>query len=270
MTSPQPSTSSVNGRANGTKAVTRALDVLSSFIDASEQGITQISGRVGLSPSTTHRIVRALVDASYLEQDLSTERYRLGHAAIVLGQRANESLNLSEVQPVLERLGSVTGESVNLGIRHGDEVVVVVRVESNHTLRFDQPVGSRIPLHCTSMGKSLLAFSGEPLPRLALERVTATTITESEAFAAELATVRTNGFSLDNEESIEGVRCVASPILNVDGVAVAALAVQAPTVRMSLERQRALAAQVMAAADEIRSLLNLDTTRRQLGRLPYQ
>ena len=111
-----------NKAVAGTKAIDRALDVLSSFVDSPEQGITDIATRSSLSPSTVHRIVRALVQSGYLEQSPETDRYHLGHAAHVLGQTARESWGCDRALPILERIGGLTGESVNMGVADGTEL----------------------------------------------------------------------------------------------------------------------------------------------------
>lgn len=251
-------TAKPNNGIAGTKAIDRALSVLSSFVGTPEQGITDISHSSGLSPSTVHRIVQALVASGYLEQNPVTERYHLGHAAHVLGQSARESFGFDRALPILERIGSITGESVNMGVADGTDVVVVLRVESVQPLRFDQPAGSRISMHCSSMGKSLLAFSKAPLPELDYTAVTPTSIISREAFELELDLTRERGFSIDDEESIPGVSCVGAPIKNSNGVAVAAIAVQAPTVRMTPDRLAVIGERTIAAAEEIRTTLGLD------------
>lgn len=231
----------------GTQAVTRTLAILESFLTAPDLGVTLIAERTGLSPSTAHRIVRSLVVHGYLEQDPATDRYHLGRSAIVLGQAARNHRGLDRALPLLEQLGAETGESVNMGLLDRDEVVVVLRVESTQPLRFDQPVGSRIPVHCSSMGKAILAFGEKADPVLAarladldLHPVTERTITDPDSLHQQLATIRADGFSTDDEESIIGVSCVGAPILDDRGRAVAALAVQAPTARMSPARMAML------------------------------
>lgn len=241
----------------GTQAIDRALEVLSGFVTESEQGITDIARRSGLSPGTAHRIVRALVSGRYLEQNPVTGRYHLGHAAVVLGQSARETLGFDRAIPALEQLGGETGESVNLGVRDGRDVVVLARVQSVQPLRFDQPAGTRLPLHCSSMGKALLAFGDDDLTG-SLAQVTPATISDTHQLQAELRRIRDLGYSTDNEESIVGVSCVGAPVLNAAGTAVAAIAVQAPTVRMPSDRQERLGRRVIAVAKEIRAILRLD------------
>ena len=242
---------------SGTQAIDRAFDVLSSFVQCPEQGITDIAERTRLKPSTVHRIVRALVSSGYLEQRQDTDHYRFGHAALVLGHSAREALGFDVAMPILEQLGGETGESINMGVRDGSEVVVVLRVESVQPLRFDQPAGSRISLHCSSMGKSLLAFGDANIDGLELTKITPTTITTKVALRRELEETRSRGFSYDLEESIPGVSCVGAPILDADGQAVAAIGVQAPTVRMTPERQAAIGRRLIQATAEISAAMRL-------------
>ena len=133
------------------------------FETASELGITELAARHQLSPSTAHRIARALVDAGFLEQDERTERYRLGVGLAELGLLTLRRIGVDSARPLLEELSAATGESVNLGVRRGDSVLVLVRVVSDQPLRFEQPEGSSVPIHTSAMGKALLAFSADPV-----------------------------------------------------------------------------------------------------------
>jgi IclR family transcriptional regulator, acetate operon repressor len=248
-------------RPTGTQAVDRALALLGAFSPTrGEFGISELSRELGLTPSTVHRIARALVERGFLAQDPATERYRLGPSAMVLGQVAQQHLGLLNVRDVLDELGRETGESVNLGVLDRDWVVVLLRVASRQPLRFDQSPGERLPVHATSMGKALLAFSADPEREIArlfqggatsLPRYTDTTLTTSDELRAEVRAIRARGYSIDEEESIAGVRCIGVPVLGENGRARAAIAVQAPTVRMSDERLADLAPRVIAVAAEV-------------------
>ena len=248
-------------RVAGAQSIDRALDVLACFIDERDLGITELSRALELSPSTAHRIVQALVARGYLEQSPATERYHLGASAIVLGQAARSSFGLERAMPVLEELGQLTGESINMGLRDGDHVVVVLHVESTQPLRFDQPVGTRRSMHSTSMGKALLAFA--PDRKTAnfddiLQAATSRTITDADELRAHLDEVRKLGYSTDTEESLTGVSCLGAPVLNSAGDAVAAIAVQGPTARMSTVDRPLLGKQVARAANQIAALLSLE------------
>ena len=245
-------------KATGTQSVSRALAILESFLSAPDLGVSDVAARTGLSPSTAHRLIRSLVAHGYLEQHPETDRYHLGHSSIVLGQAARRHRGLDRALPLLERLGAETGESVNMGLLDVLEVVVVLRVESTQPLRFDQPVGSRTSVHCSSMGKALLAFATSDGPagpnrlsELRLTAVTDRTITDPAALAGQLEVIRRQGFSTDDEESIIGVSCVGAPVLDGNGRAVAAIAVQAPTARMTPDRMATLGPRVIEVARQI-------------------
>jgi DNA-binding IclR family transcriptional regulator len=247
----------------GTQAVERALAVLRVLEDGPDTlPLTALADRAGLSVSTTHRLVRALCDAGILRQDVQTERYGFGPRLVALGQRAEASLGLATARPALERLAIDSGESVNLGVLDGAEVVVLLCIPSTQRLRFDQEAGSRVPAHASAMGKSLLAFgdpSAEAVDRLPdLAALTGHSITSRRKLRTELAAVREQGWSLNDEEREAGVRTVAAPVLGADGRARAAIAVQGPTVRMTDERLPELEALVQATAATVAKGLVLD------------
>lgn len=250
-------------RVSGTQSITRAFAVLNAFREASgDLGVVELAEQLGLTLSTAHRIARALVLEGYLAQEVDRERYRLGPQALLLGQAAQRALGMDLARPVLRQLAERTGESVNLGLLDGDHAVVIQRVDSNQPLRFSMEVGARIELHATSMGKSLLAFNDSlaayvdsldaDLPRLTLK-----THSTVDSLRADLAQIARQGWSTDDEESIAGVRCVAAPVLDGAGQARAAVAIQAPAVRMPDERFAELGPKVREAAQALTGLLPL-------------
>lgn len=239
----------------GTQTIVRTLAVLRALREAPrEVGISELARTLSLHTSTIHRIVRALVAAGYVVQNVETERYRLGREAFLLGRAAERNLGFDAVQPMLESLSETTGESVNLVVRDGDEGLVVLRVESKQPLRFAQPVGTRIPLYCTSTGKALLAFSEDVQAEIAglgkLKRLTPATITSRRALRRELDEIRQRGYSVNAGERIPGVCGVAAPVLTKNEVAIAAVAVQGPQIRMPEERISELGSLVMKTAQE--------------------
>jgi IclR family acetate operon transcriptional repressor len=250
----------VSDARSGAQSVERALSVLRVFETApGDLGVTEIAGQVGLSVSTTHRLVRALVSGGLLRQDPRNERYQLGPTLVVLGRRAEESLGYARALHVLEELATTTGESVNLGIRSGSDVLVVLDVTSEQPLRFDQAPGTRVPLHTSAMGKCLLAFTDDParavgsLPRLAA--VTDRTITDPADLLDELDRTRKRGWALNDEERNPGVRAVAAPVIGAEGQAIAAVAVQGPAVRLSKRQLPDVAKNLEAATERVAPLL---------------
>lgn len=250
-------------RIAGTQAIGRAFAVLNVFRDeGADLGVVQLAERLGLTLSTAHRIARALVAEGYLAQEEGHERYHLGTQALLLGQAAQRAMGMDVARPVLERLAKHTGESVNLGLLDGDHAVVVQRIESQQPLRFSMEVGTRIELYATSMGKSMLAFNDELRDYVDalgddLLQFTAKTHATSASLRKDLGRIRGRGWSIDDEESLLGVRCVAAPILDQFGKARGAVAVQAPAVRMPDPRFSDLGPAVRAAAQELARLLPL-------------
>jgi IclR family transcriptional regulator, acetate operon repressor len=258
-----PPSTSTNGPVearSGAQSVERALAVLRCFEQAPDSlGVSEIAVTTGLSVSTAHRLVRALCAGGLLTQDARTERYRLGPVLVVLGRRAEDQLGYARALPALESLAEATAESVNLGIRSGPEVLVVLAVASSQPLRFDQLAGSRVPIHTSAMGKCLLAFAGpgadplSDLPRLG--RFTDRTITRRDDLLAALAQTRERGWALNDEERNPGVRAVAAPVLDPSRNAVAAVAVQGPAMRMPDDRLPAVAALIAETTEAVSPLL---------------
>jgi IclR family acetate operon transcriptional repressor len=245
----------------GAQTIRRAFSVLRLFRDhGSDLGVVQIAKELGLNLSTTHRIVRALVAEGFLAQNTDSERYYLGTNALLLGRAAHRNFGLDVVYPVLQALAQQTGESVNLGVLAGDAAVVVERIESTQPLRFTQPPGTRVALHGSSMGKVLLAFNSDAERRLlkgrsSLPQLTPKTVRTTKRLRTELEEIKMRGWSTDDEESILGVRCVAAPVCDSAGTARAAVAVQAPSVRVPDERFDELGPEVVRAVKEISALL---------------
>lgn len=240
----------------GTQAIERAIGVLAVLeAGADTATLTELAAGTGLSPSTTHRLARALCEADLMRQDPDTERYGFGRRLVTLGDRASAALGLAAARSTLERLAAETGESVNLGVRDGDEVLVLLCVSSAQRLRFDQEAGTRIPAHASAMGKVLLAHADDldivvnALPPLA--RLTGATITSRDALRAQLEEVAGQGWALNDEEREAGVRTVAAPVLGPDGRARAAIAVQGPTVRVTDDRLGDIVAVLRAATAEV-------------------
>lgn len=221
--------------------------------------ISRVAERTGLGVSTAHRLARTLCDAGLVQQDPVTDRYRLGPALVILGQRAERALGFDRLRPLLVELVEATGESANFGILDGDEVVVVVAVPSPQPLRYELEPGTRVPAHTSAMGKALLAHQPDPEAAVRalgeLTRHTDRTITDHAALLAHLAEIRERGWSVNDGERDPGVRAVGAPVLSADGRAVAAIGLQAPAVRLTDERLPAVAEQVVRTAAAMAALV---------------
>jgi DNA-binding IclR family transcriptional regulator len=245
---------------SGAQAVERALGVLR-CVEADDEGvgITELAQRTNLTVSTAHRLSRTLTEAGLLHQDPRTERYQLGPTLVVLGRKAEQRLGYRQALPLLEELAVVTGESINLGIRAGDEVRVVLDVVSRQPLRFAQAAGSRVPMHVSAMGKCLLANTGDIDDQIDglgdLVQATHRTITDRDKLRRELELVRERGWALNDEERNPGVRAIAAPVLRSGGAPVGAIAIQGPTTRITDARLPELAELLDKATHQVAPLL---------------
>lgn len=163
----------------------------------------------------------------------------------------------------MERLVAQVRETCNLGVLNGHEVVYIDRVECDWPLRMQINVGSRVPAHCTAIGKLLLAHLPERhldayLSQSPLERHTPNTICDPDAFRREMAAIRERGYSINNQEDTVGLLAVGVPVRGAEGAVVAGVAAHGPTVRLPEERAHALAPDLMEAAAAISELMEQD------------
>jgi IclR family acetate operon transcriptional repressor len=221
----------------GVQSVERALTLLEALADAGgELSLTEIAAAAGLPLATIHRLVRTLMDRGYVAQ-LPSRRYSLGPRLINLGDRASGML-ADWAQPRLLELVGALGETANLSMLDGDKVAYVAQVQSPHPMRMFTEVGNRVPLHSTGVGKVLLAQLNDRdlavlVRRIGLPALTPASITDAEAFAAEVRAAGDRGYALDDEETQVGVRCVAVPLVGAPGAF--ALSVSGPAVRMTFD-----------------------------------
>ncbi len=216
-------------------------------------GVAELADRLELSTSTTHRLLSTLADEGVLEQDAETSRYRLGLSVFDMAAAMPKQRSLHEAVLVsMTELRSRTGETVQVAVLDGREVVYVERLDSPNTLRVFTEVGRRNSAHRTSTGKVLLAnISSSQRDRIlrgwVLEGKTKFTITDLPELREELARIRRTGYAVNREESELGVVSVAAPIRDVSGLAVAALSLAGPTERMN-ENHTTFAEAVMVLA----------------------
>jgi DNA-binding IclR family transcriptional regulator len=218
-------------------------------------GVSELARRLGLGKSTVHRMLTTLAAEGLIEQNPRTGGYRLGIVMFELGEAVRVHMDLhAAVGQVLGELRAQTGESSQVGVLDGHEVVYVDRLESAHSLRLFTETGRRVPVHCTSSGKVLLAYLPEArrqavLRAAPLTALTPHTITDRERLAAELARVRHRGWAEAVNEREIGVASIAAPVRDITGEVVAAISIGVPLARCSVIALRRLAPTIMEAAE---------------------
>ncbi|WP_295044948.1 HTH-type transcriptional regulator BhcR [uncultured Paracoccus sp.] len=235
----------------------RALDMLDLL--AAHPGLTlsEVADRIGQSPSTVHRLLHSLAARGMVESDPATQAWNIGPATFRLGSAFMRRSGIVErARPILQALMKHTGETANLGILNGDAVLFVSQAETQETIRAFFPPGTRSPLHASGIGKALLAFGRPEVLRACLAgpgltRFTDRTLTTPDALSADMARIRARGFSFDDEEKSRGMRCIAAPVFDLTGDAIAGISVSGPTHRIGHEHVKTLGAVVAAAAAEL-------------------
>ncbi|MFC4783053.1 IclR family transcriptional regulator [Nocardioides sp. MAHUQ-72] len=226
-------------RAASVQSVDRALDLLETMAEQGRPvGVADLVELTGLPQGTVHRLLQSLQQRGYARRDAS-RKYSLGTSAVRLADAAQRSLARS-ARPHLAELVTASGETANLAVLEGDDVVYVAQVPSPHTLRMFAEVGRHVPPHSTAVGKVLLAALPREravavLRRTGLPARTPETITDLDDFLSELDLVTVQGWAADEEEQELGVRCLAVPV-GAAGATVAALSLSGPADRFAGSR----------------------------------
>lgn len=219
-------------RDEGLKSLTKVSRVLDCFSTSQRAlSLAEICARTGYPRSTTHRLLTAMREVGFIEQDRERDFYRLGLRLFELGNIVLANLELHrEGRAIVDALHRLTGHAVHLAVFDGLRAVVIQRTEAEPMLSNTMVENS--PAHCTSVGKAILAFQPDDIVRrviaAGLERFTETTITDPAALEAELALTRARGYAVDDGEHQPGLRCVGAPIRNQAGAVFAGISVSAP------------------------------------------
>jgi IclR family KDG regulon transcriptional repressor len=253
--------------------VTNAARLLKAFLTREESlGVSELARRLGLGKSNVHRLLSTLVAEGLVEQDPHTGGYRLGIVMFELGEAVKVHMDLhAAAGPVLVRLREETGESSQVGVLDGHEVVYVDRLESAYSLRLFTETGRRVPAHGTSSGKVLLAYRCEAereqfLARAPLPRLTPHTITDAAALREELAGVRARGWAEAVDEREIGVASIAAPIRDIHGDVVAAISIGAPVARLGAVPRRRCARTLVEAGEAVSRRLGWSPETHHRGR----
>jgi IclR family transcriptional regulator, KDG regulon repressor len=238
------------------QSLARGLMILNHMAESdSSLGVTELASLLEVDKSTASRLIKTLMAYDYVQPDPGSRRYVLGKKVVQLSWQVLNRLPLRDfVHPTLMRLMQQTGECSHVAVYSQKQVLVIEDVDSPAPLRVVSGAGRLIPMHCTALGKCLLAFAHIPLPP-DLPMKTARTIIDRVNLQTELDRVRQQGYAVDDEENDIGVRCIAAPILDPSGEAAATVGISGPTVRVTRERIPALAALVVEAGKELSARL---------------
>jgi len=247
------------------KSLLKAIDTIDAVAEAGNVGIRELSSITGFPPSTIHRIVTTLVERNYFQQNPVTRRYSLSYRFLELGSRYQQQTHLTTIAlPHLEQLMATARESVNLAVRDGDTMVYLDIVQSNYSMLqlFTKP-GARVPLYATGVGKLFLSQMQDSELDAYLQRSKPTpytphTLVEKAKLVNDLQKTRSRGYSVDNQEMEEGVRCVAALIFDHQSKPAASVSITGAAMRITPDRIEQFGTLAKACAAAISSQLGFN------------
>ncbi|MBE1284063.1 MAG: helix-turn-helix domain-containing protein [Rhodobacteraceae bacterium] len=235
------------------QSLDRALDVLEQLAEGGGQTLSEVATTLKQSPATIYRVLTTLQLRDFVEIEPGDQTWHMGPASFRIGSAfLRRSGVVERARPVMRALMEATGETANLGIEKGDEVLFLSQVETHHSVRAFFPPGTLSPLHASGIGKALLSRAEdarvERLSQQGLTGFTRHTLVDADALRRDMEQIRARGYAVDDEEKTEGMRCIAAPILNLHGEAIAGISVSGPTNRVTQDRIEDLGRQVRDAA----------------------
>jgi DNA-binding IclR family transcriptional regulator len=243
-------------------SVDRALDILLLLQqEGKEMGVTQISTALGMYKSTVYRTLHTLEHKGFVQQNTDNGKYWLGIKLYSLGMLIREKSHLTSVAyPYAKELSEKFREVVHLsvldqGAEHYPKHIIIDKIESQQVLSLTPPIGSSAPCHCSAVGKCLLAFGGkryaEKFVGSALPQYTNKTIVQWDELLSELASIRQQGYAVDDEELELGLTCIAAPIFRDSHEAIAALSLSGPTSRIRSDRFNEMVTEIIRITQNI-------------------
>jgi DNA-binding IclR family transcriptional regulator len=246
-------------QTEATGVVRKAFEILSYFrLKPEGMTLAELSDLTQINRSTAHRLLAQLHAVGILER-IGRGRYRIGQALFHLGLLASQPLELRTASDLaMSKLAYETGETINLAVLDQTETLILQVIESAHEFRMTGKVGSRRPFYLTALGKAISAYMNRenletllqnlPMP---LQSPTPNSIRDLSRLKAELDLVKAQGYAIDNEEAVAGVRAIAAPIFRGTGEVKASISLCAPSGRIPDERVLSLAASIVKAADSV-------------------
>jgi len=246
----------------------KAFAILETIASAERPlGISEIGVLLGLPKPTAHRIVRMLESEGLLQHEPGSRRFVPGVRLVKLGlDIIGASMRSAPRHAILEALSQEIGETCNFGVINGSHALYLDRVESAWPLGLRFEPGSRVPLHCTAIGKLFLSWMPRPkralmLKSIPLHHYTPHTIVDQGKLEKELEKIRDSEVSIDDQEFLAGVVCIAVPVRDAKGQRVAALAISAPLARMSLEEGLMRVPLLRASAEQLTGTIDLEESK---------
>ena len=234
------------------QSLARGLRILEIMADCENGiGITELADQLGVDKSTASRLVQTLLKDGFVQKAKDDRSYTLGPMLVNLSRSVITRMPLRDTaKPYLKKLVEVSGAWSHIAIYAQGKALYIDQMESSSTLRVNVEVGQLAPLHCTALGKILLAFGNYPLP-VELEGHTEKTITDLQTLEKELETVRDKGYAIDDEEFDNDVRCISVPVFDFREKLVGAIGISGPSARLGMKEIETLAPQIIQIGKQL-------------------
>jgi len=254
----RPSLGAARRDRGSVQSISRALSLLDAVAQIGRGApLSDLAKKAGLPASTAHRLLTSLEVEGFVRQDRERGLWFVGVKAFAIGNAFLQARDFVAIsRPVMHGLMEQSGESVNLGVRDQLDMVFLAQVECGSVMRALARPGGRAPMHCSGLGKAMLAALSDDeisqvLEQMPLPRFTDKTLTDRTAVLEDVAVSRSRGFAVDDEEFALGLRCVASILRDELGKPVAAVSLSGPSARVTSQRLSELGHMVSGAAEEI-------------------
>ncbi|MEO0821371.1 MAG: HTH-type transcriptional regulator BhcR [Pseudomonadota bacterium] len=260
----RPRSASAEAPASTVQALDRSILLLRALAKEGRATLSELALTVGMPASSAHRLLVTLDTHRLVDFNERTQEWMIGVEAFRIGSAFLQRDNLVEIaRDVLTRLVEETGETANLGIADQGEVVFLSQVDTQNPIRAFFRAGTRVPMHSSGIGKALMAALDRPrvetiLQSHGLPAFTDKTLAKPDALFADLERTRARGWAFDDEERFAGMRCVAAPVFNAHGEAVAGVSISGPSIRFDEHSVAEKGARVRRAADELTELTGGD------------
>ena len=243
---------------NPVQSAERIFQVLEMLAENGEMGLMEISAALNLHKSTVHRLLMSLIYMAYAKQDEVTQKYKLSYKLVSMAGKILERTDILQIaRPYMEYLSNVSGETVHLVQREGNNILYIYKIEGRvGTIRMVSHVGMIHPMYCSGVGKAIMATLPEKEVKQiwnesVIEKKTDKTITDINEMLRTLAEIKKNGYALDDEENEEGVRCIAACLHGYGNEVKYAFSISGPVSRMTKERVEELAVDVKKVQEEL-------------------
>ncbi|WP_062053070.1 IclR family transcriptional regulator [Aquimarina longa] len=243
-------------------SVEKAFKILDCFsVDKIELGVTEIAKQIGTNKSAVYRMLATMEALNVIQQNPENEKYRLGLKLFELGQKVGIHKNfISKARPFMEELVKRAGETAHLAIYKNQKVYFLDKVVGRHDLQINSQIGTEKPLHCTGLGKVMLAYADldykNSIENLDLKMVTENTITDKSKLINEVEQIKNNGFALDLEENEIGLVCVAVPVFSIKGKFIAAISTSGPSARFNKNEIKTYTGDLKQTAEQLKHIFS--------------